>query len=234
MGAPATESPRISIVIPVFNEIEVIDRLQDKLATVKHRCEVIFADGGSVDGTLDRIRPDFSLVTSDKGRACQMNEGARSSSGDILFFLHADSIPPDGFVDEITEVVKRSEVGCFGMVFDEKTPFLILCQIASNWRCRSRGIVFGDQGFFIDRELFFEVGMFPDIPLMEDFQLSLTLREKGYHPEMTPSRITTSARRFSGSPLHQLRTMVSMFNLRRAYRRGTSIHQIAAAYQDIR
>ena len=94
--------------------------------------------------------------------------------------------------------------------------------------------MFGDQGIFVDRELFFEVGMFPDLPIMEDYQFSITLKERGIKLGMAKHRIYTSARRFEGSTVEKLRVMWKMNRLRAMYRDGVEPEKIAMLYRDVR
>jgi len=171
---------RISIIIPILNEVKFIGKLLQQLQTkAKHpdQIEVIVVDGGSTDGSQDIVssflsnqaqsKPNrdystalevtFSLLHSEKGRAKQMNFGAKHSKGSILYFLHADSFPPKHF-DEyiITEINKGHQAGCFRMQFDSNHWWLKLASWLTqfSWRaCRG-----GDQSQFITRELFDEIG----------------------------------------------------------------------------
>ena len=79
---------KISVIIPTYNEEKVIAQLITSLQKIKEKCEILFVDGGSTDKTVEMIGKEFSVITSEKGRAKQMNAGARQSSGDVLFFLH--------------------------------------------------------------------------------------------------------------------------------------------------
>jgi hypothetical protein len=107
-------------------------------------------------------------------------------------------------------------------------------RIISNHRALVRGLPFGDQGIFIDRGLFFETGMFPELPLMEDYVYSMKLRRYGIRPGMTSRRILTSARRYGTGTGRVLRTEFMMWNLRRLYRKGRNIEELAEMYEDIR
>lgn len=225
---------RISVIIPVYNEETTIDQLQNTLAPIKNDCEIIFVDGGSEDQTISMIATEFTILHSPKGRANQMNFGATKSSGDILFFLHADSEIPATALAEIEAVMNDHQAGCFGIRFDSSHMLMKCCQFMSNWRVKDRRIIFGDQGIFIDRELFFEMGMFPQLPIMEDYQFSLNMKARKINIGITEHRILTSDRRFSGSSFKKLQVMWLMNRLRRMYRNGVAIETISLRYRDHR
>ena len=225
---------RISIIIPLYNEETTIEQLQRQLWPLKDKCEIIFVDGESTDGTLEKLSSEFRLVRAKKSRAAQMNAGALASSGDILFFLHCDSELPAHPLEQIREVMRDYEAGCFGIAFHSRNFFMFTCRVISNHRVKDRKVMFGDQGIFIDRELFFEVGMFPEIPVMEDYQLSLTLKERRVRLGMTRKRICTSDRRFPPGTIPKLRLMWKMNRLRKMYRDQVPAETIAKLYRDVR
>ena len=111
---------------------------------------------------------------------------------------------------------------------------LMLCQAMSNLRVRFRHISYGDQGLFIERDLFFKAGMFSDVPLMEDFQFALNLKRLGEPLGMTKHRIRTSARRFPDEEVNRLRVWVNMSRLRSRYVKGASPEELALAYGNVR
>ena len=224
----------ISVIIPVYNEEKTICRLQESLQPIKNRCEILFVDGGSLDKTLSLISQEFTILHSPKGRANQMNCGARSSTGQALFFLHCDSEIPPTALEEIECVLKDYQAGCFGIAFRSSNFWMKCCQHISNHRIKDRKVMFGDQGIFVKRKLFFEAGMFPDLPVMEDYRFSLNLKEMKVRLGMTKSRIYTSDRRFSGSSIRKLKLMWQMNRLRAMYRRGVPIEKIHEMYSDIR
>lgn len=223
---------KVSIIIPVYNEEKTIRRLLRTLVSVKDKAEIIFVDGGSTDGTLSLIPEEYTVIQSVKGRARQMNLGAEKSSGNVLFFLHCDSELPEDAVEQIETVMRKYRVGCFGIAFHSKNIWMKCCQIISNHRIKDRKVMFGDQGIFIRRKLFFEAGGFPELPIMEDYQFSLTLKEMGVRIGIAKKRIYTSDRRFARGG--RLRIMWKMNRLRAMYRRGVEIEKIADLYRDVR
>lgn len=210
-----------------------MESLQHRLLPFAAQCEVIFVDGGSDDGTPELVRPPFQLISSAKGRGRQLNAGAGAASGDVLLFLHADSSLPEEALDDLRDVMRSHRAGCFGIRFEPSAPLLRVCQAWSNFRAW-RGVMFGDQGIFIDRSLFFELGGFPDIPLMEDYRFSLTVRAAGVRGGLARHRITTSSRRFPRSAVGQVRVMCQMARLRSLYRRGADPSDLARMYRDVR
>lgn len=225
---------KISIIIPLYNEESTIEKLKKTLLPMKDDCEIIFVDGGSTDRSIEMLASDFTVLHSEKGRAKQMNYGAQKSTGDVLFFLHCDSELPKGALDEIRRVMKNYRAGCFGIAFHSWRFFLFTCRVISNHRVKDRKVMFGDQGIFLERSLFFEAGMYPEIPIMEDYQFSLTLTQMGIRFGMTKKRIYTSDRRFRGNFYKQLKIMWKMNRLRAMYRKGVALEEIAKLYEDVR
>lgn len=225
---------KVSIIIPVYNEVLTIVELQKQLPKGRDDVEVIFVNGESTDGSVDLIEDGFKVIDAPKGRARQMNAGAKESVGDVLFFLHCDSVLPEGYIEEIKRVMEGSDYGCFGVRFESRHPFMLSNTIISNHRAYRRGIPFGDQGVFIDRDLFFEMGAYPEEPFLEDYIFSLKLKENGLKPAKTRGRITTSARRYGKTTLSIMKTEYKMWELRRRYHKGESPAQLVAEYRDDR
>ncbi len=232
-GAQTLEHP-VSLIVCTYNELARTETLASQLRCLAGQCEVIIADGGSTDGTRDRLAGEFRVVDCPKGRGRQLNRGAEASHGDILFFMHADSILPPDPLGQIRRVMQGHRVGCFGISFPHSTIAMACCQRLSNFRARFRKVMFGDQGIFIERALFAELGGFREIALMEDYQLSLDLQERHIAYGMCDKRIETSDRRYAGSILHQLAVMRQMAVLRKRYRQGEDPELLAAEYRDLR
>ncbi|MCI2147090.1 MAG: TIGR04283 family arsenosugar biosynthesis glycosyltransferase [Clostridiales bacterium] len=225
---------KISVIVPVCNEENMIRNIQKELRRTFASCEVIFVDGKSTDGTLSRIDPEMMILNSEKGRARQVNLGAEEASGDILFFLHCDSKLPAHPQREIRHVYAEHLAGCFRIGFPTRRFLMLTNSILSNRRARNEGIMFGDQGIFIDRRLFFKMGGFPDIPLMEDYQFSLNLKRHGISNGVAHEKIISSDRRYPRSTKGTLRLMKKMYDMRQMYLHGADPGKLAKMYKDIR
>ena len=222
---------KISIIIPVYNEASIINKSMDNLEQFRDYCEIIFVDGGSDDGTDRIIEKKYKLFYSPKkGRSYQMNYGASLSRGNILLFLHADSILPDDAPGQIHRIIRRGyKAGCFRIKFDSKSILMKICGFMSNLRVRLRNIAFGDQGIFIIKSYFYKLGGFAEIPLMEDYQLSMDIKADKEKIALTETKIETSERRFVKKG--RFRTMIEMQKLQYMYRRGKDIDIIANLYK---
>lgn len=227
----------ISVIIPTLNEGENIEALLQQVTalsgikeTVK---EIIVADGGSTDKTARLAASRATVINCTRGRGSQLNTATRQAQGDVLLFLHADSCLEQDCLLKIEAAVAHGAVwGCLKLRFDDKhwlSGFIAWC---SNIRARRRGLVFGDQGIFMTKSLFVQIDGFPDLPLMEDYELSLQLKKLGIAPTQVNSYITSSARRFLAGG--RLRTWWRMWRLRRLYRSGADIAVIQAKYRNIR
>ncbi len=198
------ETSSLSIIIPVLNESHQICSLLHRLvaatnAEINHAdIEIIVADGGSHDRTVE-VAQSFNVrvLSSDPGRATQMNAAARDARGDVLLFLHADTALPDGFHTVITETLSGSNVvaGAFELTIQSDFPALRLVEWGVKWRSRLFQMPYGDQALFIKRTTFEEMGGFADLPIMEDFELMQRLKQRG-RVAIAPASVTTSGRRW--------------------------------------
>ncbi|MGV6830451.1 MAG: TIGR04283 family arsenosugar biosynthesis glycosyltransferase [bacterium] len=189
---------KISIVIPTLNEAKHIKKLLHHLrlnAFNKDNIEITVVDGGSTDSTREIISAfeDVKLLSSEKGRAKQMNVGAQKASGEILYFLHADSFPPKHYDQHILSQIERgNEAGCFRLQFDSNHWWLKLASWLTqfSWRaCRG-----GDQSQFITKKLFDDIGGFnEDYTIYEDNMLINELYKRKQFVVIN-EKIVTSAR----------------------------------------
>jgi len=178
-------------------------------------------DGGSTDTTAAVAArfPEVRLLASPRGRARQMNAGARAARGDVLLFLHADTRLPDGALAAVEAAVGDPGVvgGRFDVRFDNPRPVFRMIAWFMNQRSRWSGISTGDQAIFVCREPFEALAGYPDIPLMEDVELCRRLKRRG---QMAPLRlsVTTSARKWEREGA--VRTILLMWALRLLYLAG--------------
>jgi rSAM/selenodomain-associated transferase 2 len=223
-------SPRLSIVVPVLNEAGLIEAALSALQPLRERgAEIIVADGGSRDGTAELAAPFVSrVIPAPKGRAVQMNAGARMATGDLLLFLHADTRLPDGADRVLVRAFETGAVwGRFDVRLSGRHPLLRIVAMLMNRRSRLTGIATGDQAMFVRREVFERVGGFPAIPLMEDIALSKTLKRIA-PPRCLRERVTASGRRWEEQGM--LRTILLMWELRLRYLFGADPADLARRY----
>ncbi len=221
----------LSIIIPCLDEAEGIAATLAALAPLRARgAEVIVADGGSRDDTVARATPlADAVITAPRGRARQMNAGVLRARGEILLFLHADSLLPDAADLLIIDGLKRSRRGWgrFDVAIAGRHPLLRVVERLMNLRSRLTGIATGDQAIFVTRSLFTAAGDYPDIALMEDVALSKRLKRFG-PPLCLNHRLTTSGRRWEKHGV--LRTILLMWRLRLAYWMGADPSKLAMRY----
>lgn len=218
--------------MPVLNEAGELPRLLQGLAPiVEQGAEVIVVDGGSSDDSAAIAhRFGCTVVRSPRGRARQMNAGAERARGDAILFLHADTRLPGDAVTLVAGALQggRHVWGRFDVRIGGARASLRVVGWMMNWRSRLTGIATGDQGIFITRAAFAEVGGFPDQPLMEDVELSKRLRRIS-PPACIAERVTTSARRWEARGVW--RTILLMWRLRFDYWRGVPASVLAEAYR---
>jgi rSAM/selenodomain-associated transferase 2 len=192
-----SDKGRISVIIPTINEIDNIEKAL-KSCRLGDTWEVIVADGGSSDGTVALAKSlGATVIESSPPKSRQMNQGAARATGDIFLFLHADTWLPGKFDEHILDCLRRSGVaaGAFKLHFESHTPALRVIENLANWRSCRLKTPYGDQAIFISAKLFHEIGGFPGIPIMEDFELVRQLRKMGGIVTL-PVSVSTSARRW--------------------------------------
>ncbi len=224
---------RISIVIPVLNEEKSIAETVAALMPLKPH-ELIIVDGGSSDRTYEICnRLDVTVLSSPRGRGLQMNHGARQATGDVLLFLHADTRLPGSSIDDIRGALRNPQ--CVGGRFDVQLDgvhwMLGVIGAMISMRSRMSRVATGDQGIFVRRGIFAELGGYPDIPLMEDVAFSRALKRRGAVACLR-SRVITSARRWEKQGIW--RTILRMWLLKLLYLVGVSPVRLKRYYGDAR
>ncbi|QPD05578.1 MAG: hypothetical protein Nkreftii_003352 [Candidatus Nitrospira kreftii] len=233
-----TSMVTISVIIPTFNEERSLPRTLACLSA-SDPAEIIIVDGGSTDGTLTRAQEFCAhtatarVIMAPRGRASQMNEGAKASQGEVLLFLHADTqLPPQ--TERIVGLALTSPSvvgGRFDVRFDSSSPWSQVISSFMNRRSRLTGIATGDQALFVRREVFEMLGGFSEIPLMEDIEFSRRLQQAGRIMALRETVVTSFRRWDTQGPL---RTILLMWTLRFLYWVGVNPHQLARVYHTVR
>jgi rSAM/selenodomain-associated transferase 2 len=222
---------RISVIVPALDEASCIE---DTVRSAAEADEVLVVDGGSRDATRGLAEGvGARVVTGERGRARQMNAGADAADGQVFVFVHADTRLPDGFADEIRQVLSdgRAGWGRFDIRFDAGGRFLRLIARLINARSRLTRVATGDQAIFAEARLFRELGGYREMPLFEDVDLCRRLKRS--RPMAVPrSPAITSSRRWRTDGT--LRVTFRMWALKLAYLAGVSPDRLAKHYRDVR
>jgi rSAM/selenodomain-associated transferase 2 len=224
---------RISVIIPTLNEANGIAQTLEWVRRAGE-CELVVVDGGSDDGTPDIARLYADVVLSSVcGRARQMNAGARAATGEALLFLHADTILPEQFSTLLDRILQNSTIvgGRFDVRLDAPGWAFRMIETLMNLRSRLTKIATGDQAMFVRRDVFFSIGGFPELELMEDIEFSRRLKRRG-NIACLRARVVTSARRWRRDGVY--RTVALMWTLRLAYFCGVSPRQLKPFYAETR
>ena len=228
----------ISVIIPTLNEEAVLSQNLVRMSALQVG-ELIIVDGGSTDRTVPTAQafcantPDGHLIPAPKGRARQMNEGAKASRGDVLLFLHADTWLPAHARAIIESALSDPTVvgGRFDVRFDSPSVWGRVISSFMNHRSRLTGIVTGDQALFVRRQVFERLGGFVEIPIMEDIDFSRRLKQAGRTVALRDT-VTTSFRRWETQG--PLRTILLMWTLRFLFWIGVSPLRLSLWYRAVR
>ncbi|MGM0768865.1 MAG: TIGR04283 family arsenosugar biosynthesis glycosyltransferase [Pseudomonadota bacterium] len=225
----------LSVIVPVWQEAATIAQTLQALASLRAAGhEVVVVDGGSTDGTA-RLAEGLCdrLVTSERGRARQMNAGARVATGEVLLFLHADTRLPESAPGALERFrSSRKAWGRFDVCLSGRRPLFRVIAWFMNQRSRLTGIATGDQALFVRRSVFEALRGFEPLPLMEDVELSSRLRLVS-RPYCVSDPVVTDSRRWEQQGAW--RTILLMWRLRWRYWRGESPESLVAAYRsDVR
>ncbi len=231
-------APTISVIIPTYNEGKILT--QTLAYTSKSVVsEIVVVDGGSTDGTVQMAEssctsiPHTRVMTTSRGRAHQMNEGAKASRGEVLLFLHADTQLPALAHRLIESALADPKVvgGRFDVRFDNPSVWGRIISTFMNLRSRVTSISTGDQAMFVRRHVFEQLGGFSEIPLMEDIEFSARLKRVGLTAALHKTVITSFRRWEQGGPV---RTILLMWMLRFLHWVGVSPSRLNRWYDMIR
>jgi rSAM/selenodomain-associated transferase 2 len=223
----------MSVIVPTLNEEGVLSATLHRARQPGVR-EIIVVDGGSTDATR-AIATQFAdlVVSTPAGRATQMNAGAERAGGDLLLFLHADTLVPDGFARAALAACALPGIigGRFDVRLEPSSPLLRLTGELMNWRSRLTGIATGDHAIFVRRDVFEQLGGYARIPLMEDIDLSRRMKRSGGIACLR-QRVISSSRRWRANGV--VRTILLMWSLRALYYCGVSPDRLQRVYTHTR
>jgi rSAM/selenodomain-associated transferase 2/rSAM/selenodomain-associated transferase 1 len=221
---------RISIIIPALNEADCIETTLSML-THREAIEVIVVDGGSKDGTADLAKACGAIVmTAEPSKSGQMNTGAKAACGDILLFLHADTLLPENFEKSIISNIYQEGVsaGAFQLRINSESQRLRFIEKVANWRSRHLQAPYGDQGIFVTKSMFQAIGGYPHLEIMEDFELIRRLKRRG-KIIILDLAVNTSPRRWQNLGIFKTWLLNQMIAI--AYIVGCPPERLAAWYR---
>jgi rSAM/selenodomain-associated transferase 2 len=227
-------SIKFSVIVPAFHEGERINGLIESLNRLEFEknLEIIVVDGSQERDTLRAIHSSHVIkISSEKGRAKQMNAGALAARGEILIFLHADTELPMQALGRIDSLIDRREYvgGAFNLGIKSDKPIFKAIGMLSSLRSRLSRIPSGDQAIFIRREYFSKVRGYKEIPLMEDLELMRRIRKSGNKIWIFYERTMTSPRRWEKEGV--IYCTLRNWTLRTLYFLGVSPHRLAGFYK---
>lgn len=228
------QPPALSIVVPMLNEHASIAATLSALRAGAPDAEIVVVDGGSDDDSksIARVLCDL-LLEAPRGRANQLNAGAARASGEVLAFVHADTIVPRSFAADIASAMRNPAVagGRFDLKLDDPAlPYQIIGWLISV-RSRLSRTGTGDQAIFVRRQVFQRLGGFPNLEICEDLDFARRLKRAGAVICLR-SRVVTSARRWQRAGL--VRTVLRMWTIRLGYLAGVSPSRLSRWYADVR
>ncbi len=220
---------KLSVIIPALNEAHRVDDAIQQ-AWRLNPLEVIVVDGQSSDATADVCGShECTLIECEPGRGPQLNAGAANASGDVLLFLHVDCHLPPEATDQIADALAdtRVQAGGFRQRIDSEARIYRWIERGNAWRLRHRGVAFGDQGIFMRRAFFDQLGGFPETPIMEDLILMKRARRQTI-PVLLPGPLHVSARRWQQRGV--VRQTLRNWLLQIAYTLGVPTSRLAGYY----
>ena len=233
----AARDTRFSIVVPVLHERAHIAGSLEALRAqgCADSRQIIVVDGDSQGSTIERVRDkDVLCLKSGPGRACQMNTGAAAAEGQILVFLHVDTMLPPRALEKISRLMATGKYvgGAFDLGIDSKKLFLRFIAARARFRSRLSRIPYGDQAIFVRKSYFEQIGGFKEIPLMEDIEFMQRIKRQGGKIFILKDRVSTSDRRWQAEGV--LYTTLRNQFLASMYYLGVSPQRLARYYRNHR
>lgn len=225
---------KLSVIVPVLNEAPALGASLDAIRLGAPEAETLVADGGSIDDTVQIARSRGAhTLNAPRGRARQMNAGAAAAKGDTLAFVHADTLVPATFANDIIIAFTDSHVvgGRFDVELDDPSLWLRVLGQLINWRSRVMRSATGDQAIFVRRDIFVALGGFKEIELCEDIDFVQRLKRRG-ETACLRSRVVTSARRWRQKGI--MRTVLKMWLIKSLFLAGVSPARLRRYYADVR
>ena len=223
--------PALSVIVPVLNEAALIGEFLRHLRALNANLEIIVVDGGSGDGS-SQIAGSLAdkVVTAPRGRATQMNAGAAIAQGDMLWFLHVDSMPPANAVEGIGALLSnfQNAGGCFSLRYPRREWVYRVSDSLGNIGVRVFGLSLGDHGIFCRRSAFIAAGGYPVVPILEDAELWRGLSRIGRMRQLR-EEIVSDPRAFERGGRY--RTTAVYFLILALYVAGVPIRRLNRIYR---
>ena len=224
--------PKVSVIIPTLNEADRIAEVIEQTRKLGE-CEIIVVDGGSIDQTLNAAQSADVCLTAPQGRATQQNAAAKAASGDVLLFLHADCRLEPGCLQAVCDSLQDDRIvgGCFRQTIDAAGVRYRLVESGNALRVKLCKWAYGDQGIFVRREVFEQLGGFPELRLMEDLFFMKKLKKAGRFV-LLDARIHVSPRRWQQTGV--IRQTIKNWTLITLAHTGISPNRLAKFYPHVR
>lgn len=222
----------ISVIIPILNEENILEKTLSRLQPELKNHELIIVDGGSTDGSIRIAEKYGKVIKSEQGRAKQLNAGAAAATGEILIFLHADVWLEQGACEALESALLSGYVGGgFLQKIDGRSILYRIIEKTADMRGKYLKVFYGDSGIYVKRTDFERIGGFPEVPIMEEIGFSKALRKLG-KTKMVKPRIHISARRWEANGI--VRTTTINWLITFLYFLGFSLERLAKLYRNIR